>query len=588
MNVEEQVEQPAPIAPSSRKRTTGIVAIIVVGYMLLACLLFEGAWRSPTGVTIGGAQDRGLFMFFLRWTQYAVYHAHNPFFTTHLNYPAGVNTLWNTSEILPGLIFAPVTAAFGAAATFNLLMTLGVALSGAVAAFTIKRFVKRWTAAWFGGLLYAFSPYMQAQARGHLHTVLAFLPPLILLFVHEIAVRQRWNPTITGIGLGITLTAQLLVGEELLAITAVIVAVMLVYLLVFYRHSLPAHLPYILRAGITAVVAFLVTAAWPLKAQFLGPQRVHGVIQARDKFASDLFGFFTPTRFQWLAPKWATARSDHFTGGLTEHMAYLGIPLIAFLVWTIVRQWRRPVVRAATAVGIVMAIFSMGIHLHIDGHKYALPLPWALGAITPVLNNVVASRLILGVFLMAGLLLAMGIDSLLEVRTWSHRGIAAIVLALVFVPLFPRLPFPTASLQKSTFFGSAEAARLIPDGSVVLELPVAYGARNGGAPTLWQEQAGDRFKRLGGYFLPKPSPEGPSYALVTAFYRVDRLIELRRPVPPADTTTQNELRALLGRTHVQFVVVGPSQTQAGLVAYVRSLLGAPEQVLDSYVWRVPA
>jgi hypothetical protein len=319
----------------------------------------------------------------------------------------------------------------------------------------------------------------------------------------------------------------------------------------------------------------------------LGPQRVHGVIQARDKFASDLTGFFIPTRFQWLSPKWATARSDHFSGGLTEHMAYLGIPLILFLGWTIVRGWRRPVVRAAGTVGLVMALLSMGVHLHIDGHRTTILLPWAVGAIVPVLNNVVASRLILGVFMMAGLLLAIGTDRLLERRDLLRRGMTAIVLALVLVPLFPKLPFPTAPLEKSTFFGSAEAARLIPDGAVVLELPVAYGARNGGAPTLWHEQAGDRFKRPGGYFLGPHAHDGSS-DLVVAFYRVDALIEKGKPVPRPDTTTRNELLVLLRRTHIQFVVVGPSPTQAGLVAYVQSLLGAPQHVLDSYLWRLPA
>src|SRR5690349_6348521 len=100
-------------------------------------------------------------------------------------------------------------------------------------------------------------------------------------------------------------------------------------------------------------------------------------MQARDKFASDLFGLFIPTRFQWLVPKWATARSDHFSGGSTEHMAYLGIPLILLLTWTAIRQRRRSVVRAATVIGFVMALLSLGVHLHINGHKYFL-LPWAL------------------------------------------------------------------------------------------------------------------------------------------------------------------------------------------------------------------
>jgi hypothetical protein len=585
MTVEQRVEQPAAPANTRRSRTPAIVALVVVSYLVLAFLLFEPAWRSPTSVTIGHSQDRGLFMFFLRWTQYAVYHGHSPFFTTHLNYPAGVNTLWNTSEILPGLIFAPVTQAFGAAVTFNLLTTLGVGLSGAAAAFAIKRFVDSWWAAWFGGLIYAFSPFMQAQARGHLHTVLAMLPPLIVLIVHEIAVRQRWHPMAIGAVLGVTLTAQLLIGEELLAITGLIVAALLAYLAIFHRRDVRARIPYILRAGSTAVAVFLVTAAWPLYAQFFGPQRVQHVIQPPDTYASDLLGFFIPTEFQWLAPRWAVSHSNQFSGGGTEHMAYLGIPLIAFLIWTIVRQWRRPVVRAATIVGLVMALLSMGVHLHVDGHKYGVLLPWAIGAVVPVLNNIVASRLILGVFLMAALLLAVGIDVVLKPGGWRARAIAAVVVGLVFVPLFPRLPYPTSPIQRSTFFSSAEAARLIPAEAVVLELPVAFGPRNGDAPTIWHEEAADRFKRPGGYFL-GPHAQGASGELVTTFNRIDERLSLGKPVAFPDAEERSEILSQLHEAKIQFVVVGPAPIQLDLVEYVQSLLGPSQRVLDSYIWRV--
>jgi hypothetical protein len=53
----------------------------------------------------------------LRWTPFALEHGHNPFVTGHLNAPYGVNLLWNTSLLLPGLLFAPVTRTFGPVAT---------------------------------------------------------------------------------------------------------------------------------------------------------------------------------------------------------------------------------------------------------------------------------------------------------------------------------------------------------------------------------------------------------------------------------------------------------------------------------------
>ncbi len=49
---------------------------------------------------------------------------------------------------------------------------------------------------------------------------LAFLVPLMLLALHEILVRQRRSPWLVGAGLGLMAGCQLLIGEELLAMTA--------------------------------------------------------------------------------------------------------------------------------------------------------------------------------------------------------------------------------------------------------------------------------------------------------------------------------------------------------------------------------
>src|SRR5207302_6320065 len=104
------------------------------------------------------------------------------------------------------------------------------------------------------------------------------------------------------------------------------------------------------------------------------------------------------------------------------------------------------------------------------------------------------------------------------------------------------------------------------DGAVVLELPVSYGQRNGEGPTIWQEQAADRFARLGGYFL-GPTPPGPSDTLVHTFFHVDQLIELGRAVPPLSSEARSAILSLFRTAGIQFIVVGPSTTQAGLTAY---------------------
>ena len=88
----------------------------------------------------GGDGDPAIFMWFLRWVPFALEHGHDLLVTHHLNYPDGVNLMWNTSLPLPGLLLAPVTEAWGPVLSFNLLLVLAYGLSAWCAYLAIRRF----------------------------------------------------------------------------------------------------------------------------------------------------------------------------------------------------------------------------------------------------------------------------------------------------------------------------------------------------------------------------------------------------------------------------------------------------------------
>ena len=98
-------------------------------YLLIAAALFSSTWVDPAGSLIGTPKDPKLFVWYLGWLPHELAQGHNPLFTDHLSYPAGVNLMWNTSMIFPSLLLWPVTAAFGPVVAYNLLITAGIALS---------------------------------------------------------------------------------------------------------------------------------------------------------------------------------------------------------------------------------------------------------------------------------------------------------------------------------------------------------------------------------------------------------------------------------------------------------------------------
>jgi hypothetical protein len=178
----------------------------------------------------------------------------------------------------------------------------------------IRRFVPGRLAAAAGGLVYGFSPAIRSQLH-HPHISLVFLPPLMLLALHEILVRQRRPPWLTGAALGLLAGCQLLTGEELLAMTGLLGFVLFLLLLLLgnLRRLRGRVVVHALVAFAAAAVVFAAIAAWPLSVQFTGQQRVKGDIQVTNR-AGDLLGFVVPGAQQALSTDATAARVRRFAG----------------------------------------------------------------------------------------------------------------------------------------------------------------------------------------------------------------------------------------------------------------------------------
>src|SRR5215472_18975384 len=319
-------------------------------YLGLAFAYFHAAWQDPGHLVIGGASDPEQTIWTLGWPLHALAAGHNPWLTDFLDYPAGVNLMWTPTPIAPALLLSPVVLAWGPVVAYDLLMTLGPALSAWSAAAAIHRLVPNGGAAFLGGLLYGFSPYVLAQELGHLGFVMAWLPPLVLLLLHELLVRRRWPAPLTGALLGLVAALQLYTSAEMLATTALVALVGVLVLLGVARSArLPVRpaLAALARGGGAAVATGALLGAPGLLTMFLGPQVVHGVIQPPDTYVTDLANLVVPDQLELVAPGPLVSLTRSFTGLEVEWDGYVGLPLLALLVATAVRWWARPVVRWA-------------------------------------------------------------------------------------------------------------------------------------------------------------------------------------------------------------------------------------------------
>ena len=570
----------------ARRRPARADVFALGGFLLLTVLLFRGAWRSPTTRWIGSPGDPPLFMWFLRWMPHALANGENPLFTHHINVPDGVNLMWNTAVPFLALLVSPITVLLSPVLAFNLLVTLVVALSGFFTYVMLRRYVTSRAAAFVGGLLYGFSPYVYSHAQEHLNLVSAFVPPLLFLLLDEILVRQRRSAVTTGLALGGLAFVQFTISEEVLASELLVASLGVGLLMLLHPQRVRPHARHAATALGLGLVVSLVLAAGPLLFQFFGPQRVRtGAILGPDLINSDLLAFVIPTNHLQFSPPWTTEITRHFTDACcgSEWSTYLGAPLIGLMIVVTARMWSRPLVRFAGTLAGVVVVFALGPHLHVRGYVTPMTLPFAKISELPLIGNMLSERLMLYVYLMAAILVAVAVDRLVGGPP-PRVGLAIAVAAFVLAPLLPDLDFPSTPDSTPAFFRS-DSVQLIEKNSVVLVAPFARDTSTSG-PMLWQAEAAMRFRMPAGYVLgPDGSGRFTYLPIPTKLSGTMEEIQRGAPSPALDPAVRSLIVSDLARADVRAVAVGPMGNRETMIAFFRDLLGRdPTAVKGVALW----
>jgi len=486
-----------------------VVALVLAIYAALSVAGYWQAWTqgaSAHALSPGG--DQATSMWFLTWVAYAVVHLHNPFVSSFGNYPYGVNTMVNGQPLPLDLLVTPVTLLAGPVVSYNLIGTLSPFASAAAAFFLVRRFVTWQPAAFVGGLLYGFSPYVVGQGVGHIFLEFVALPPLIFMVVHDLVVRQPDRPVARGLLLGLLAALQLTVSAEVLLSTAIMALGGVIALAVVGHRHWRDHLRFAAVGGGTALVSGAVLMAYPLWMMFRGPAHVVGPVQTSPGiYRADLLGAVWPDDLQRFAPHAFVQVADKFAGNGSENGSYLGLPLVLLLVIAVIALWRNRTVAVAAVLAVLAWLVSLGSHLTVHNKVTGILLPEALYDKIPVLKNAIPVRYSLYVDLFAALILAIAVDKLRRAALWKGNRwmsvCAPLVIGLgVLVPLVPAWPYTMVPTGTPSYFTTG-AAGAIPRGSVALVYPFPDALF--ADPQLWQADTFLRFKSPGGRFnVPQP------------------------------------------------------------------------------------
>jgi hypothetical protein len=595
-------------------------------YVILALAMYGfgsiGSSQMPGTHTIDSIEQ----VWWLAWAAHALPNIHSLFLAHGQNYPYGQNFGVNGSMLALGVIFTPITKVFGPVVTFNILLRLALATSAASMCFVLRRWTTWWPAAFVGGLIYGFSPYM-LNFGAYLFLIFAPLPPLILLITHETFVRQKWRPGPTGIALGLLCALQFFIWVEVLAGTVLVALFAVAVILAVSRRTFARRWRYSVTAIAYAAGVVCVLLAYPVLFTFAGPQHINGSPQSPavlNALRGDFLSPLVSRPIEWVDPVRITAQV--FTAG---NVLYLGLPLIVALVCFAVFLRRRREILFAGSMALFSFILSLGSPLQIDGLNTSIPLPYGILSHLPALSGLEPRRFALYTALFAAAMFALGIDELwnrlgTQPHMLSHAlegtrergkilGVAALAL-LMLIALLPMVPSSAQATRPTNvppLFSSA-AVESIPRESVVLAYP--YPDTNSStylaslvpiqSSLLDQAVTGMRFNLLGGYgWFPSPSGHGGTISpallepqSVQAVFDstfLDLTPSPRVLLPKAELT--KDLKTFLRRFNVGTVLVPQPSTAltpeekslvrpAVIVSYVSTAIGPPESIGGVAAW----
>ncbi len=376
------------------------------------------------------SRDVSIYVWDMWWVAHQIVHLHNPWSTTYLAVPVGLQLGYQTLVPLLGAVMTPFTLVFGPSASYNLLNILAPGL----ACYAMYRPARLWLSTRVGaiaaGAFFGLSAMLTYQAWYHINIVYGtvFLPLTL-----EAAVRLRRDPTIgRGLILGVVLGASALVNQES-AVMAVILAVL-------------ALIPWLLsaRARSTALTRLRVLAVGAVTAAVVAsPQLVAMAQQARaggtaapatsygyTTWVANLSSLFAPS--PRLVNDGLTGLGRIYTSRThLETLNTFGVVLSLLAVLGLLASWRRRSAwllallwlgGAALALGPVLEV---GTHVYVplaqtwDGLRVSALMPYTWFLRTPGLSIFrEADRLALLGLVGAALLAGAAVDWLARHRAW--------------------------------------------------------------------------------------------------------------------------------------------------------------------------
>lgn len=547
------------------------LAIIILPffcYAILSIALFAHRWKPGYLFQKGG--DVISFIWFLNWWPFALSHQLDPSTTMYLWRPTGFNLWWTTSVPTLAILGWPITASFGAVATWNILSLLAPVASAYGCFLLLTYITKDRLASLVGGLVLGFSSYLMGHMLGHLNLTFIPLVPLMVLLV-----LMRANGDIGRTRFVASMVAcvvlQFGISKEILATAALVGVIAYAAFYPFYRKSADMH-GLAVDLSVAAVISVLVVSpALYSMYQSAGtvPEMLH---EGATKFSTDLVNLLVPTEISRLGCHVFGDIAARFTGNIAEQTAYLGLPLFIAIFFAASTNLRKRWMAPLLIVLLASFVLSLGPVLQINGRVSQILLPWEIINRLPVIRQALPGRLTLYAWLAISVLIGTWLASRDESGKRSLTRYCAAAISIIFL-----LPNPAKygfhRIDNLRMLSSENVSKYFHSGDTIVVLPPPPHS----SAMLWQIRSGMRFRIVGGYV--GAAPTAVTSSAMFAYIQ-------GAPLPHSLVGFEDTAAAFFDKVKVSSVVITP-ETRRPLAQALLALPWPRQTDGQSIVMKVP-
>jgi hypothetical protein len=591
----------------------------VAAFSVPAVVLWWHAWDGHLGSTLTcTCGDAGQEVWFIAWPAYALAHGLDPFFSSALQAPYGVNLLSNAAAVPVGLVLSPLTWIAGPVVATNVALTLCPGLSAWACWIACRRLTSWGPASVVAGVLYGYSPFVVTNlATGHVSLCLLVTPPLLLVAGRELLYGRPGSRLRWGAAIGALVALQFVLSSEILVITVLVGVPGGAAAVIGARSRLgsPKELLAPLGAACAVAVALL---AFPVWLALLGPQHIVGPPWP----GASLFG--NPLSSLWDPGAYGASgdlllKLGGYGGAMGPPSSYLGPVVLGLAGACLVVSWRRWSAWLLAALGGVCVVLSLGAVLALTPGRFShLSLPWSLVGTWPLLEDVIPQRFSALSDLFVALVVGIGLDHWYGTRASPARAsvragrsaggaprrtgrrtralvtcalMAAGAAGIVSLWWTYQVPLRTTTVSVPRWFETA--ATRLPSGTTVLTYPFPFPSAGTAEPMVWQAVDGMRFRLAGGY-IKAPGPHGaplsdhparPPYGVLAGLST-----RAGGPLPTGTPAQVAAVRAALEQWGVEYVVVTDRGRDPRLaVSIFTAAIGTSPRYEDgAWVWHLRA